>query len=201
MLGLLVAPSCSSPRTWTPALTSIQRQPGRPLAGISRPSRAGRISPESLPFSPISSRPFVTQKAKHGLWPAKAPIGYLNVREQVSAKSGTAKVALDPERALLVREAFRLYATGDYSLADLQGALHAKGLASPTARKPGAPPPVSALATMLQNPFYVGVVEWDGVQYPGRHKPLFERTSSSAARRRSRHATRPGCASASTTTT
>jgi site-specific DNA recombinase len=114
----------------------------------------------------------MTQKAKQGLWPAKAPLGYLNVRGQGSAKRGTAKVVLDPERALLVREAFRLYATGDYSLAELQGALHAKGLTSPTARKPGAPPPVSALATMLQNPFYVGVVEWDGVQYPGRHKPL-----------------------------
>jgi hypothetical protein len=25
---------------------------------------------------------------------------------------------------------------------------------------------------MLQNPFYIGIVEWDGVRYPGKHKPL-----------------------------
>jgi site-specific DNA recombinase len=117
----------------------------------------------------------MTQKAKQGLWPAKAPIGYLNLREQGTAKRGTAKIVLDPERALLVREAFRMYATGDYSLAELQAALQAKGLTSPTARKPGAPPPVSALATMLQNPFYIGIVEWDGVQYEGKHKPLVSR--------------------------
>jgi site-specific DNA recombinase len=87
-------------------------------------------------------------------------------------KARHGQIVLDPERALLVREAFRLYATGDYSLAELQGALAANGLTSPTARKPGAPPPVSALATMLQNPFYIGVVEWDGVRYPGQHKRL-----------------------------
>lgn len=68
-----------------------------------------------------------------------------------------------------------MYATGDYSLAQLQAALHAKGLTSPTARKPGAPPPVSALATMLQNPFYIGIVEWDGVRYPGKHKALLSK--------------------------
>jgi len=57
----------------------------------------------------------MTQKAKMGGWPTKAPIGYLNVREK-SAGKDIAKVVLDPDRALLVREAFRLYATGDYSL-------------------------------------------------------------------------------------
>ena len=117
----------------------------------------------------------MTQKAKHGEWPAKAPIGYLNVREPGAGKRGAAKIMLDPDRSLLVREAFRMYATGDYSLAELHGALHAKGLTSPTARKPGAPPPVSALATMLQNPFYVGIFEWDGVQYEGKHKALASR--------------------------
>ncbi len=98
----------------------------------------------------------MTQKARQGLWPAKAPLGCLNVREQRTGKRGVAKVVLDPERALLVREAFRMYATGDYSLAELQSALAAKGLTSPTARKPGAPPPVSALATMLHNAIFPG---------------------------------------------
>ena len=39
------------------------------------------------------------------------PIGYLNVREKSAGKE-IAKLVLDPERALLVREAFRLYAIG-----------------------------------------------------------------------------------------
>ena len=41
----------------------------------------------------------MTQKAKMGGWPTKAPIGYLNVREKIAGKE-IAKVVLDPERAL-----------------------------------------------------------------------------------------------------
>src|SRR6266511_1829041 len=113
----------------------------------------------------------MTQKAKVGGWPTKAPIGYLNVREKIAGKE-IAKVVLDPERALLVREAFRLYATGESSLPELQAAMHAKGLTSPYAAKSGEPVAVSKLAEMLANPFYVGTVAWNGVRYPGQHKAL-----------------------------
>jgi site-specific DNA recombinase len=113
----------------------------------------------------------MTQKAKMGGWPTKAPIGYLNVREKIAGKD-IAKVILDPGRALLVRETFRLYATGEYSLPELQATMHAKGLTSPYARRPGAPVSVSKLAELLANPFYLGVVQWDGVRYQGQHKAL-----------------------------
>ena len=81
-------------------------------------------------------------------------------------------MVLDPERALLVRETFRLYATGEYSLPELQATMHAKGLTSPYARRPGAPVSVSKLAELLTNPFYVGVVQWGGARYEGQHKAL-----------------------------
>ncbi len=113
----------------------------------------------------------MTQKAKMGGWPTKAPIGYLNVREKTGGKE-IAKVVLDPERALFVRETFRLYATGEYSLPELRATMHAKGLTSPYARRPGAPVSVSKLAELLANPFYTGVVKWGSVRYPGQHKPL-----------------------------
>lgn len=35
------------------------------------------------------------------------------------------------------------------------------------------PPPVSALPTMLQNPFYIGIVEWDGVRHRAKHGVTF----------------------------
>jgi len=113
----------------------------------------------------------MTQKAKMGGWPTKAPIGYLNVREKTAGKD-IAKVILDPDRALLVRATFRLYATGEYSLPELQATMHAKGLTSPHARRPGAPVSVSKLAELLTNPFYLGVVQWGGARYGGQHKAL-----------------------------
>jgi len=113
----------------------------------------------------------MTQKAKMGGWPTKAPVGYLNVREKVAGKE-IAKVVPDPERALLVREAFRLYATGEYSLLELQATMHAKGLTSLYARRPGDPVSVSKLAELLANPFYIGIVHWGGVRYAGQHKAL-----------------------------
>jgi site-specific DNA recombinase len=113
----------------------------------------------------------MTQKAKMGGWPSRAPIGYLNVRKRVGGRE-VSRVEFDPERAMLIREAFRLYGTGEYSILELQATMQAKGLSSPHARKPGAPMSASKLAEMLANPFYTGVVEWGGVRYEGQHRPL-----------------------------
>ena len=117
----------------------------------------------------------MTQKAKMGGWPTRAPVGYLNFRDKTAGKEVT-KVILDPERASLVREAFRLYSTGEYSILELHATMHAKGLTSPHARRAGAPMSASKLAEMLANPFYVGVVEWGGGRYEGQHHPLVPRS-------------------------
>jgi len=135
----------------------------------------------------LEVRKGMTQKAKQGQWPGKAPIGYLNETTLAGGKQ-IKKIILDPARAVLVKQAFRLYATGEYSLAELQGELSAKGLTSPNGRKPGAMVPVSGLARMLANPFYEGIVEWEGVRYPGSHKalvskPLFEKVQQVLADR------------------
>jgi len=103
--------------------------------------------------------------------PTKAPISYLNVREKTAGKD-IGKVVLDPERALLVRETFRLYATTEYSLPELQSTMHAKGLTSPYAHMPGAPVSVSKLTELLTNPFYIGIVQWGGARYEGQHMAL-----------------------------
>src|SRR5580658_3483563 len=60
-------------------------------------------------------------RLKQGFYPLRAPIGYLDQGR------GQAK-AIDPMRAPLVRQAFELYATGDYSFHKLQDELHQRGL-------------------------------------------------------------------------
>lgn len=58
-----------------------------------------------------------TQKAKNGGTPFRAPMGYLHDRLMVDGRE-VRVVVVDPERAPLVREAFTLYTSGDYSLAE-----------------------------------------------------------------------------------
>jgi hypothetical protein len=57
----------------------------------------------------------VLHKLNNGECIRKAPIGYLNVRDE----QGKSNVVVDKARALLIQEMFKMYATGSYSLGDL----------------------------------------------------------------------------------
>ena len=84
-------------------------------------------------------------------------------------------VEVDPERAPHVRWAFAAYGSGAYTLDTLLAALTERGLRTrPTAKKPEKPLSRSQLAAMLQNPYYVGVVRYAGVEYEGRHEHLID---------------------------
>jgi site-specific DNA recombinase len=113
-----------------------------------------------------------TQKAKSGGTLARAPLGYLNVREIIDGRE-IRTVALDPERAPLVRLAFELYARGNYSLRELAQIMEDRGLRSrPTAKAPAKPLGNNRLQALLRNDYYIGVVRYRGKVYPGRHEPL-----------------------------
>jgi DNA invertase Pin-like site-specific DNA recombinase len=116
----------------------------------------------------------MTQKAKQGGWPQMAPLGYLNVRQTIGGRR-IATITPDPDRADLVRAAFQLYATGDWTLERLLAELHKRGLRNRGTRKrpPGAVS-LNGLSLILSNPAYLGVVEWGGVRYPGQHDPLVD---------------------------
>ena len=116
-----------------------------------------------------------TEKAKLGGTIGRAPLGYLNVRRVEDGRE-IRTVEVDPERAPLIREAFAAYATGRHTLDTLLDDLTARGLRTkPSRRWPSQPPSRSYIASMLANPYYVGMVRYRGVQYPGRHEPLVSR--------------------------
>ncbi len=110
------------------------------------------------------------EKVKQGGWPHQAPLGYKNVRE------GTRNIAMvvpDSVAAPHVKEAFKLYATGDFSLDHIQDFLFDRGITNKkNSKKTLAHVTVS---NMLTNPFYTGVVRYKGIEYPGKHEPLISR--------------------------
>ena|SRR5579862_618933 len=115
-----------------------------------------------------------TQKAKTGGTPFRAPLGYLNTREWIDGRE-IRTITIDPERAPLVKLAFELYETGDYSLAELSGLLEARGLRSrPSRRKPAKTLDTNRLSALLRNDYYIGVVRYAGAVNQGRHEPLVE---------------------------
>ena len=115
------------------------------------------------------------QKARGGGTPGRAPVGYLNVRTSNADGREVRSIALDPERAPLVRLAFELYASGEYSIQRLQETLADQGLTSrPSSRWSAKALSVSQLHQLLRNPYYTGLLTYKGEYFAGRHEPLID---------------------------
>jgi site-specific DNA recombinase len=120
------------------------------------------------------------QKAKFGGTPYKPPIGYLTARERIEGRE-IRIVITDPDRAPLVRWAFKAYATGDYTLHELAEELEERGLSYEPSRKlPARAMAKNAVNNMLRNRYYLGMVSYEGVLYPGRHEPLVDEATFEA---------------------
>ncbi len=99
-----------------------------------------------------------------GIYPFKAPRGYLN------RVGGKAKVP-DPIYAPLVITAFRRYATGTYTLKKLAAELAIIGLTN----QHGHPVTPFTVSKILGCHFYVGEYKVKGITYQGIHQPLISR--------------------------
>jgi site-specific DNA recombinase len=110
------------------------------------------------------------QKARLGGTPFKAPVGYKNVRFFDESGRDIRIVEVDEERAPFARKAFRLYATGEYSLKRLHDILTAEGLTTTS----GKPLTLSKFGELLRNRYYLGLVIYCGVEYQGKHPALIE---------------------------
>ena len=125
----------------------------------------------------------LNQKVLNGGTVYKAPLGYHHVRTTQNGRE-VRGVEIDPERAPLVKWAFEAYADGDWTLRRLLTELCERGLTSRGGpRTPAKPIGMAVLHGMLTNPYYIGVVVYQGVSYPGKHEPListqlFERVQS-----------------------
>ena len=102
-----------------------------------------------------------TGKFEKGEYLTRPPLGYIT-------KKG--KLELDRQRAPFIRQAFELYATGNYSLTSLRNELHNRGLRSRSDGKVAVP----TLHSILRNDLYVGILHRDGQTKLGVHEPLID---------------------------
>ncbi len=110
-------------------------------------------------------------RLKQGLYPWEAPIGYRN------CGAGKPK-EIDPVQGPLVRQAFELYATGDYSFEELRVEMDKRGLRG----RNGCRVSKNTFTSLLNNPFYYGLIHiarnnrtFEGIHPPLITKQLFDR--------------------------
>jgi site-specific DNA recombinase len=120
------------------------------------------------------------QKASVGGTYGPAPLGYLNSVDELPDGRRVAIVTIDPDRGPLITCAFELYATGEYSIAQLAAELEHLGLRSrPTAKRVPKKLGTTVVQRLLRNPYYMGKLVYrrgtkDEQTFDGRHEPLID---------------------------
>lgn len=102
-------------------------------------------------------------RLKQGLYPFRAPIGYLDQGR------GKAKIP-DPAKAPLIQEMFELYRMGNHGIRSLHAEMSTRGLRNHS----GGVLSRHGIETILSNPFYTGMIriKCTGDTYDGIHEPL-----------------------------
>lgn len=106
-------------------------------------------------------------KVQNGWRNGLAPTGYLN---DVVSKT----IVRDPERFALVRRMWDLMLIGAYSPRDIQRIANRQWGFRTIRRKRlgGRPLALGSLYRIFSNPFYAGVIEWNGRTLPGKHDAM-----------------------------
>lgn len=110
------------------------------------------------------TRDALLQKFREGWQPTPPPLGYRSVGGDRERKS----CEVEPYTASIIKELFELYATGNYSIVELQDWLAGKNLIT----KNGTPLSPSVIHNVLTNPFYHGLIRWHGESKIGNHVPI-----------------------------
>ena len=104
------------------------------------------------------------QKLRNGVWPSKAPYGYIN-------NPKTRGIDVDDEKSKIVKKAFQLFADGINSFTAVSQFMFKFGI-----RREGEKPvKVGQVKNMLANKFYIGILRYAGEYYQGSHKTFISK--------------------------
>ncbi len=109
------------------------------------------------------------QKARSGVYPSVAPLGY---RNDVRMRT----IVVDKKKAPVIRAAFELYAQGKSRYEDIARFLFERGVQTGATRGwtkgGGRLLKREQIAFLLSNPFYAGRFRYAGEMYDGTHTPI-----------------------------
>ena len=105
----------------------------------------------------------MTEKARAGIYPSCAPVGYRNVE----GPEGKRIIVPDAEAAPVVTELFDRFAAGRHSVKLLVQEMNAEGVRLRDRKLQS-----SVVHQILRKRLYMGDFDWDGTTYHGTHEPL-----------------------------
>lgn len=114
----------------------------------------------------------IEQKLHDGEYPGKACIGYKNIKWEDANGKVIKNIIPDPDRKAYIVKAFDLRLEGK-SYRTIAKILREEGFRSNT-KKQGIVGQ-SQIETMLKNPFYYGVMRYDGGTYPHKYEPIIDK--------------------------
>lgn len=106
------------------------------------------------------------EKLAQGEFPARAKAGYTTVGEK-----GHKRHIIDKTTGPLMKRAFELYATGNYSLTSLTKKMQTEGLRGQAGNKIVK----SRMHELLSDEFYYGKIRWNNELVQGKHEPLISK--------------------------
>ena len=111
----------------------------------------------------------MVQKFNNGVWPTRVPVGYLNVGAPDNPEKRI--IVVDEVKGPLITELFKKYSTGSYSMLELADEFQKQGLISRTGGRLG----IGNLLKLVRNPFFYGLMKWNGQEKMGSHTPLIDK--------------------------
>ena len=106
----------------------------------------------------------IRQKIRRGELSAKAPLGYFN-------EPRLRTIEPDKKTFRKVKEVLTAFATGEYTLTNIQNKMFSLGLVG----KEGKLLHLSTIQGILKNPFYYGMFLYRGELHQGSHKPMISK--------------------------
>lgn len=120
----------------------------------------------------VNTKRGLREKARQGIYPSSAPLGYLN-------NPRTKTIVVDRKKSPIIRKAFEMYAENKYRLEDIATFLHQNGISTRATRRwssdGGKAHSKDQMTWMLSNPFYYGHFKYSGEMYEGKHTPLIDK--------------------------
>lgn len=107
------------------------------------------------------------EKLAQGWLPDSPPPGYMNV----TTNGKHVHHAPNPKTKSIIVRAFKKYLEPGESLVSIVDFLERSGIRN----RNGQPHNKTRVHKILQNPYYIGIIRYDGKEYPGAHKPIIDK--------------------------